>query len=190
MRLPVRLYLLPVLGLSLQELNIVGETGRFPSISFMPTIIFENNSIEKEKQVIAFAKSSEPFFQERNLPYFLPSKNVEEEFELSSYDAFRDQLTLDWKNYKGEFFLDKLTTFFHLPADLHFRVNITQYGCYGFYHAPANDIFLNRRMTTFPVDTLKHELLHLVLEPYVLKFHLHSEQKEQLVNMIFGVLNE
>ncbi len=81
-----------------------------------------------------------------------------------------------------EFFLNFDYT---LPDTI--KVYLTNYGSGGSYYLPNEIVILVRRDTLDLLETMIHEVVHLIIEkPFILKNNITHWQKEILVNILCG----
>ena len=63
-------------------------------------------------------------------------------------------------------------------------MKISQYGPIGFYDYKTNCITISRHSHICPVKIIKHEMIHIIVEPYVLKYKFDHTQKEYIVETL------
>lgn len=151
---------------------------------------FKINTIEREKELADFAAKQISFFKKNDIKFSLSSSSVEREYDIKSHNAFCSHLKSIWKKY-GTDFNQKLSDFFNLREDLHITVRTTRYGALGYYNNERNEVYVNmfnNKDFDF-LSLIKHELIHLVLQPFVEKYKLDHQKKEALVSTIVSHLS-
>ena len=91
------------------------------------------------------------------------------------------------KKRRGEF-CRKIANFFHKPADFQFIIEISNYGPLGFYNENNNTVTINLNTHLDVIKTIKHEMVHIMVEPFIKKYHIEHKQKESIVNTILKIL--
>lgn len=86
-------------------------------------------------------------------------------------------------------FIKKLLEFFHHPKKIKFIIRITNYGPLGLYDAEKKIITINMR-NPHPIETIKHEMIHLMIERFVRKYNIEYLQKELIVDSIFNFISK
>lgn len=110
---------------------------------------------------------------------FLALKN---EYVEDDYQKIAKQLADDFSNIENDFFgkLEKLTG---KKIKRSFQLVLTKYGVGGSYGLP-NKIIYNFAMKSSSVNTVLHEIVHLVIEPYIVKCKIKQNEKERIVDLI------
>jgi len=67
-----------------------------------------------------------------------------------------------------------------------FILILTKYGVGGSYSLP-NKIIYNFGMKSSSVNTILHEIVHLVIEPYIQKYEIQQNEKERIVDLILSL---
>jgi len=105
---------------------------------------------------------------------------ITEEYQTEEYEKVTtelsksfDQISTRFKNALKELFAD-------VPNGI--MVNITKYGVGGSYHLPST-IILNFHMSNL-LNTVIHEIVHLVVEPFIQKHSIEHWEKERVVDLI------
>lgn len=146
------------------------------------------NTIKQEKLI---AKNSARFvdlFKRNNIIYNLPTRAIDSEYCRKEYLNFKKWLLPKWQ--KGERdFLKKIAYFFNLKDNRPFIINITNYGPLGFYDYDAKNIFINKNSKLDIVKTIKHEIVHVMLQKYIDKFKIPHIQKEEMVNKLLEIID-
>lgn len=174
---------------SASEGQIGGGDQRLPPTfqKNMASIIFQSNSIEREKNVVEMTRRQLDLIKMNRIRITWPASTVEEEYRRADYDDFCSQLEKRWAR-EAPHFLERLLAFFHEPLTKTFTVHISNYGPLGFYHAGDAAVTVNRQTHLDPVRTIKHELIHIMLEPYVREYQVDQARKEAIAESILGLL--
>jgi len=105
---------------------------------------------------------------------------ISEEYQEKEYEKVTtglsnsfDQISNQFENALQELFVD-------VPNVI--TVNITKYGVGGSYNVPST-IVLNFHMSNL-LNTVIHEIVHLVVEPYIQKYKIDHWEKERIVDLI------
>lgn len=110
---------------------------------------------------------------------------VLEDYKMSEYE----KIGKDIKNKWGKL-TDKLTkglaTIDLKPKSL-YKVYLTKYGVGGSYNLP-NIIIVNfsSKTTSEVLKTIIHEIIHLLIEPLIVKFKIDHWSKERIVDLILS----
>lgn len=83
---------------------------------------------------------------------------------------------------KEKKFYSNLQTIFGKKIRSNYSVILTQYGVSGSYSLP-NKIILNINSKS-KIHTIFHEIVHLIIEPYIQKYTIEQNQKERIVDLI------
>lgn len=127
------------------------------------------------------------FFKKQQIRFTWPEKSIEEEHKSKRYEEFISSIKANWGNSEDEF-IKRLLIFFHESPDSQFTVEVSQYGPLGFYNLERRTITINLNTHLNPLDTIKHELVHLMLERFIRAYNFSHEQKEDLVNTILSLI--
>lgn len=117
--------------------------------------------------------------------YTLPQKTIEKEYIIKKYEKYKEWIENEWeKEEKG--FTEQLLTFFHRPLDFQLTIEISNYGPLGFYNENKNIATINLNTHLNPVNTIKHEMVHVMLEPFIKNYSIDHSRKEFIVNTILN----
>jgi hypothetical protein len=150
------------------------------------SIIFINNTIQEERMNIERFRNHVTFFKENNIHFTFPENDTDIQYDSNKYEHFRSILSKKWNTQKDNF-VDRLKFFFNADDTLQFTIHVTQYGPLGFYDPETNAISINLNCHLEPIDVIKHEMIHLMIEPFVQKYNLSHEQKERAVDTLENV---
>lgn len=80
-------------------------------------------------------------------------------------------------------FCDKLHGLCGKRIKRNFKLILTKYGVGGSYFLP-NKIIYNFSMKSFSINTILHEITHLIIEPYIKRYQIKQNEKERIVDLI------
>lgn len=110
-------------------------------------------------------------------------KIINEEYNIEDYDKNIKYIEDRWLQIEPKLStkIEKMKTIPILEIDIIF----TKYGITGSYQSP-NIIFINIQKFYFEglVKTILHELIHLIINPYILKYKIDHWTKERIVDLI------
>lgn len=153
----------------------------------MLNIKFVVNSLEREKKIIDMVNKNINFFRTNKIIFTLPKESVEKEYSVKRYEVYKEWLEAEWvKREKG--FVERLLTFFNRPAESQFTIEISNYGPLGFYNTNTNTLTINLNTHLDVISTIKHEMIHIILEPFIRKYQIEYTQKEFIVDTILKIL--
>ncbi|MCX6784690.1 MAG: hypothetical protein NTV81_01995 [Candidatus Komeilibacteria bacterium] len=156
----------------------------------MKNITFEVCSLEEEKDNADRAQIETSFFKQHNIRFSASAGNVEEEYlnNQQKYQSFKDNLESRWLVEASDF-IERLIKFFHENDNKIFKVKICNYAALGFYDSAKNCVFINLNCAPLdPVRIAKHELIHIMVQPFIDEYKIQHEQKEKIVNALLEVL--
>lgn len=156
----------------------------------MKNIIFEICSLEEEKSNANRAQVETDFYKQHNIRFSASAGNVEEEYinNQQKYQSFKDNLESRWFAEAVKF-VDQLLEFFHEDENTSFVVKVCNYAALGSYDPINNLVFINLNCAPLdPVRIIKHELIHIMVQPFINKYSIQHEQKEKIVNALLEVL--
>ncbi len=148
---------------------------------------FVINAIEREKDIVNMVWKNINFLKTHKIRFTLPEKTIEEDYSIKKYEMYKKWIESEWRK-KEKGFTKQLLTFFHRPVELQFTIEISNYGPLGFYNANNNSITINFNTHLDPINTIKHEMTHIMLEPFINKYRINHSQKELIVNTILKIL--
>lgn len=91
------------------------------------------------------------------------------------------EITSDWKKIESKFFIDA-EKFLQIKPLANYVCRFTRYGTGGSYHPPKN-IVINIATCKFPIKTVAHEIIHLMIHELIEKFGISHWEKERLVDL-------
>jgi len=152
-------------------------------------MIFKICDINREKQITEMVKEWLEFLKQNNIRFTWPEKGIEQEYNIEKYNTFKKTIEERWKKEEKKF-IPKLLIFFHQSKDTQFTVEISNYGPLGFYNPENNTITINLNTHLDPISTIKHEAIHLMVEPYIREFKLSHQEKEKIVNTLLDIFEK
>jgi hypothetical protein len=154
----------------------------------MTKIVFKICSIKQEEKIIKDTKKSLAFLRKSRIIFTLPKKSIiKKEYYKEEYQNFKNKLEKEWQAREDNFF-EKLEYFFNKKSKKQFKVNITNYGPLGFYNYLTGNIFINKNSKLDIINTIKHEVIHILIEPYIKKYQISHDKKEKAVNAMIEIL--
>jgi len=155
----------------------------------MKNVKFIINSIPREKEIVKMTQKYLSFLTNEKIIFTLPKKDVVKEYDIKKYQQYKKYLEKEWaKKEKG--FVKRLLTFFHQPLELQFIVEISNYGPLGFYNSSNNTVTINMNHPFDVTRTIKHEMVHIMVEPFVKKYSVSYQKKEHIVNIVMEILEQ
>lgn len=151
-------------------------------------INFNICTVAKEKENVFNAKKITDFLNQQNIYYTMPEKSIEEEYDEDKYKSKLSEIERSWLGNE-QIFMEKLQDFFTADSNMVIDVYLTNYGAMGFYNEQQKKVFINQN---YPEDfnrLIKHEIIHLFVEPFIKKYQLKHEDKEELVNVLVKLFN-
>lgn len=129
-----------------------------------------------------FTRQSLELIKRHRIRITWPQTTVEEEYDAKEYETYKIFLIEQWEHQEGGEFIDRIEIFFHENFSNPIKVEISHYGPMGFYDLDHWRVTINKNTDKDVIDTIRHEILHLMIEPMVKKFHMDHQTKESLVN--------
>jgi hypothetical protein len=158
----------------------------------MKRVRFVINTIEEEESVCKIAKNNVDFYISQRIVFTLPSKTIEEEYDLSRSEDFNSHLE-KWWSEDDEEFIEKLLVFFNKPLNTAFVVSLSIYCVLGLYTNKENIITINNCIKDIdfdPIRIIKHEITHILVEPFIEKYSIGYSEKEEIVNKVLKIISE
>jgi len=148
---------------------------------------FVINNIEREKEIVNMTRKNMEFLKKNRIRFTWPEKTVEEEYSIEKYRKYRKWIEKEWEQ-KEQGFTKRLLVFFNKPMKTQFTVEISNYGPLGFYNSDTNTVTININTHLDSALTIKHEMIHIMLELFIKKYRIKHRQKENIVNTILEIL--
>lgn len=148
---------------------------------------FTINNIKREKEIIGITNKHLDFLKGERIKFTLPNKTIEQEYNIKTYNIFLKEVKKGW-DQKEKAFTKRLLDFFNKPTKTEFIVEISNYGPLGFYNIKTNTITININTHLDPIQTIKHEMIHIMIELLIKKYHIKHKRKENIVDTILQIL--
>ncbi len=148
-----------------------------------PNIKFVYNTVGEEQAIVDRFRGSVDFFNKHRIRFTMPEQAIGAEYDAAVYETYRAAVSAAWAERGGDF-IEQLRLFFNIPKPLQFTVRITQYGPLGFYDHKDRSVTINRHAHIEATKIIKHEMIHVMVESYVLTHHLNHSQKEFIVETL------
>lgn len=103
------------------------------------------------------------------------------EYNEADYKKAASQMKKDFSKVEN-YFYGRLKKVFGSKVRKDYEVVLTKYGAGGSY-VPPNKIIINIR-TGNARNTIFHEIVHLMIEPYIIKYKIGQNKKERIVDLI------
>ena len=152
----------------------------------MSKVIFKINSLKQEKDIYKMVQDNLEFLKENKIQFTWPQKSISEEYNEKALTDFKDYLEKKWQQNEKEF-CGKLKDFFNIKEN-DYIIYISNYGTGGCYNLP-NRVTINKNFDYDYIRLIKHELIHLIIEPFIKKYKITHNKKENFVNTILELLN-
>ncbi|MDO8660174.1 MAG: hypothetical protein Q7K54_06310 [Candidatus Parcubacteria bacterium] len=107
---------------------------------------------------------------------------IKNEYIEQNYEKAAAEIKKEFAKIESDFFT-KLQAICGVRIKKHFIIILTKYGVGGSYSLP-NKIIYNISMRSSSINTLLHEITHLIIEPYIKKYQIQQNEKERIVDLI------
>ena len=107
----------------------------------------------------------------------IQNEYVEENYKKAAIEINKNFLKIESTVY------NKLQKICCKKIKRNFKLILTKYGVGGSYALP-NKIIYNIGMKFSSVNTILHEITHLIIEPYIKKYKIQQNEKERIVDLI------
>ena len=149
-------------------------------------IKFYINTIQEEEEVFNIIKKNIEFIKKHKIKITWPQKSIRDEYNKKDMLKFKNKLEEHWQKEYAYFF-EKLQDLFSLKITKPFKIYISNYGSGGSYDLPDN-VAINKNLKYDHISIIKHEIVHLILEPFIQKYKIPHNNKEELVDNILKLL--
>lgn len=143
---------------------------------------FVINSLEEEKEIVRLTKEKEKWFKKNKYRFTLPNKPLEAIYKKEDYLKKIKKIEQDWQKQERQFF-SILEDFFGKKFKKKIIVHVSKYGVGGGYDLP-NHVYINIELPYNIVKIMRHEILHLIIEPFVQKYKIDHREKEKIINCL------
>ncbi len=108
---------------------------------------------------------------------------IKKEYAEKKYKEVGRKITYDFSIIQ-ETFTEKVKNIFDKETPDTFLINLTNYGVGGSYNSPNIVIFnINNQKG---LKTLIHEIIHILIEPFIQKYEIQHWEKERIVDLILN----
>ena len=107
---------------------------------------------------------------------------IENEHVEQDYKKVAAEIKKEYAKIESDFFT-KLQVICGVRIKKHFIIILTKYGVGGSYSLP-NKIIYNIGMRSSSINTVLHEITHLIIEPYIKRYRIKQNEKERIVDLI------
>lgn len=108
---------------------------------------------------------------------------LQDEYTKEDYKQVAIKLNEEFSKMES-IFCDKLQKVCGKKIKRNYKLILTKYGVGGSYFLP-NKIIYNIEMKS-SVNTIFHEITHLIIEPYIKKYQIQQNEKERIVDLILS----
>jgi len=105
------------------------------------------------------------------------------EFDKRKYEEIKDKILLDFSKI-NKILSKKLKEIFKKDVPITFVVYLTNYGTGGSYDLPNIIIFNSNSKKGY--KTIVHEIIHLIIEPWIKEYKIQHWEKERIVDLILN----
>ncbi len=144
--------------------------------------------IRREEEIVNMVEKNIVFLKENKIKFTWSKRPLKEEYKVEEYKKHKKELESKWTK-KDDQFVEKLVYFFGKPPGLNFIIEISNYGPMGFYNARKNTVTVNINNPN-SVDTIKHEIIHILIESFIKEYNINHEKKEMIVNTVKDIISD
>lgn len=162
-------------------------------------------SIEQDIERVKYTLEKLPWYRERGYRLSLPVQlqraidagqamsdedirdAITNEFDEGRYRKAADELRERWSQVEEAFRKELSTLGLYVPES--FDVRLTVYGVGGSYDLPSSVLINIASVRRELIDTIRHEAVHLVIEPLIREFAIDHWTKERLVDLTMGKIS-
>ena len=108
--------------------------------------------------------------------------DLQNEYVAEDYKIYAIKINKEFSKIEADFF-KKLQKACGKKIKRNFELILTKYGVGGSYALP-NKIIYNMAMRSSSINTILHEITHLIIEPYIKKCRVQQNEKERIVDLI------
>jgi hypothetical protein len=143
-------------------------------------IKFQINTIKEEKQIVEMTRKDVDFFKKHKIRITWPENTtVKKKYDKERYQEEMKKIKKKWEEV-NEKFIEKVANYFDNKVGK-LRVKVSAYGPMGFYDTETNTITINFNNNK-PVQTIKHEIVHIMIEKTKKIDKIEYTKKEKIVN--------
>lgn len=112
-------------------------------------------------------------------------KSIFQEFRKKDYEQFISKIKNEWSNVEKRLLNGLLKM--SLNSQKVYFIFLTKYGVGGSYRLPDSiTVNIGIRKEKDIIKTIIHEIIHLSIEPFIMKSKINHWQKERLIDLIFS----
>lgn len=145
-------------------------------------IVFSINKLEEEKKIVDATNKKIKWFKKNGYNFTLPNKPLASIYSEESYQKKMKEIRNKWIKQENDFFF-VLESFFNKKFKKKIIVHISKYGVGGGYNLP-NHVYINIDLPYNPVKTIKHEIIHIIVETFMEKNKIKHWEKERIVESL------
>lgn len=153
----------------------------------MKNVKFVICSIAREKEILAEVDIYRDKFIQNKIGFTEAAGDIETEYDANRLTSKITEIEKAIKTSDQEFVV-RMLTFFHEPLTREFIVEISNYGPYGQYHSGLDRVTINVHSPRQPIHSIKHELVHIMVDQYVKSQKLPDWSKEKVVETVLTIL--
>jgi hypothetical protein len=149
------------------------------------------NTYEEEKRYIAFLKKIRPWLIKNGYSCNLPTNfdSATYTFHINTYNKKLERIKNEWQKKQFTFF-EKISYFFNCTKQKRLlKIRFTFYGMGGSYHPKENMVVIKINSQFNTIHVIKHEIIHLLIDPFIKKYKIDHNRKEELVEIILDLLD-
>lgn len=154
----------------------------------MPSVVFSHTKIQEKEYLEQLLKEKE-WFERKQFSVFLPKSKTDIKQEISRKDALSKQkiaqLQKAWRKIEKNYF-DTAKKFHYKKLLLKYICHISRFGPEGKYCRP-NQLFIRlrtKRDERRVIETIGHELLHLLFADFFEANKLNYSEREGMVDSL------
>lgn len=152
----------------------------------MNKINFSINTLKEEKQVVEMTRKDVDFFKQHKIKITWPKNTtIEKEYDKDKYQKELKKIKTKWKKQNNNF-LEKASNYFNEEVG-EVWVKVSAYGPMGFYDTETNTVTINFN-NNHPVETIKHEIVHIMTERTQKRGEMKHGKNENVVNDISSTI--
>ena len=150
-------------------------------------VVFSINKLEEEREIIDNTNKKMKWFKKNGYDFTLPDKPLISVYNNKDYQKKTKEIRDKWEKQESKFFF-VLESFFGKKFKKKIIVHISKYGVGGGYNLP-NNVYINIDLRYDPIETIKHEIIHLIIENFIEKNKIKHWEKEKIVELLEGILD-
>ncbi len=149
-------------------------------------IVFSINKLEEEKKIVNSTNKKIKWFKSNGYDFTLPNRPLISIYNNGDYQKKTKEIRNKWIKQENKFFF-VLESFFNKKFKKKIIVHISKYGVGGGYNLP-NHVYINIDLPYDPMKTIKHEIIHIIVETFIEKNKIKHLEKERIVESLGKIL--